>query len=92
MEGVPSEAILRALQTAGARGKGEARRARHHLSDLYELGLSGTGKRGRAARLAAKPWPAAAPTPKKRCARCSTACTLMRNSYRPCRETVASLI
>lgn len=26
--------------------------------------------------------------PKKRCARCSTACTLMRNSYRPCRETV----
>ena len=26
--------------------------------------------------------------PQKRCARCSTACTLMRNSYRPCRETV----
>ena len=26
--------------------------------------------------------------PKKRCARCSTVCTLMRNSYRPCRETV----
>ena len=62
VEGVPSEAILRALQTAGAREKGEARRARHHLYRPVRAGpFRHRGKRGRAARLAAKPWPAAAP-------------------------------
>ncbi|MFQ9680465.1 MAG: toprim domain-containing protein [Ruthenibacterium lactatiformans] len=40
VEGVPSEAILRALQTAGA-GKERAGRAITY-TDLYELGLSGT--------------------------------------------------
>ena len=41
VEGVPSEAILRALQTAGAREKKRAGRAITY-TDLYELGLSGT--------------------------------------------------
>lgn len=46
----------------GRAGKGEARRARHHLYRPVRAGpFRHRGKRGRAARLAAKPWPAAAP-------------------------------
>ena len=42
MEGVPSEAILRALQTAGAREKAKRAGRAITYTDLYELGLSGT--------------------------------------------------
>ena len=42
VEGVPSEAILRALQTAGAREKAKRAGRAITYTDLYELGLSGT--------------------------------------------------
>ena len=73
VEGVPSEAILRALQTAGAREKAVFPAQREARA------CGAPGCKALACRRA---------FPKKRCARCSTACTLMRNSYRPCRETV----
>ena len=43
VEGVPSEAILRALQTAGAREKAKRAGRAITYTDLYELSLSGTG-------------------------------------------------
>ena len=63
------EGVLGAVRSDTARtadrgraGKGEARRARHHLYRPVRAGsFRHRGKRGRAARLAAKPWPAAAP-------------------------------
>ena len=85
VEGVPSEAILRALQTAGAREKAKrAGRAITCTSWVFPAqrearACGAPGCKALACRRA---------FPKKRCARCSTACTLMRNSYRPCRETV----
>ncbi|MFQ7002925.1 MAG: toprim domain-containing protein [Ruthenibacterium lactatiformans] len=84
VEGVPSEAILRALQTAGAREKAKRAGRAITYTDLYELARTeGSGvARPRKALACRRAFP------KKRCARCSTACTLMRNSYRPCRETV----
>ena len=85
VEGVPSEAILRALQTAGAREKAKrAGRAITYTNWVFPAqrearACGAPGCKALACRRA---------FPKKRCARCSTACTLMRNSYRPCRETV----
>ena len=42
VEGVPSEAILRALQTAGAREKAKRAGRAITYTDLYDWGLSGT--------------------------------------------------
>ncbi len=67
VEGVPSEAILRALQTAGARGKGESAQGAPSPYRPVRAGSFPAQKRGRAARLAAKPWPAAAPSKKALC-------------------------
>ncbi len=88
MEGVPSEAILRALQTAGAREKAKRAGRAITYTDLYELGLSGTEGSAGVRRAWLQSLGRRRAFPKKRCARCSTVCTLMRNSYRPCRETV----
>ena len=90
VEGVPSEAILRALQTAGAREKAKrAGRAITYTPTCTSWVFPAQRARRRAApALAAKPWPPPPRFQKKRCARCSAVCTLMRNSYRPCRETV----
>lgn len=88
VEGVPSEAILRALQTAGAREKAKRAGRAITYTDLYELGLSGTEEARACGAPGCKALACRRAFPKKRCARCSTVCTLMRNSYRPCRETV----
>lgn len=88
VEGVPSEAILRALQTAGAREKASAQGAPSPIPTCTSWVFPAQREARACGAPGCKALACRRAFPKKRCARCSTVCTLMRNSYRPCRETV----
>ena len=88
VEGVPSEAILRALQTAGAREKRSAQGAPSPIPTCTSWVFPAQREARACGAPGCKALACRRAFPKKRCARCSTVCTLMRNSYRPCRETV----